>query len=212
MPQGTLSSAGFILSREPTAGGYERLGVLSKENGYLRVMRRPSSKIGSGSAPDLFDLCAVTLEARQGGAWFLREYEVLKRFSGIGGRYEALEAASMWAGLASANAPELESCAVLFDITAKLLGAIDQGASSHAALLKALYLFARSEGLPVREDWLVNLPALQRKTAEEVLHLPLDEVAASAVSNAFAEEQAALCGNMILWMCRNHNIVPPAHP
>jgi len=203
----TLSSTGYVLGRESTAGGYERLALISGENGFLRVMRRPSAKTANNPAPDLFDYCAVNLRSRQGGAWFLGEYEVLRRFSGIGARYEALEAASAWAAFASVNAPEMESCEALCEISAKLFDALDRGAPPQAALLKALYLLARSEGLPVREEWLAGLSSDQRKTAETVLRVPLSEDVSTA-SKPPCEDPAALNRGIENWMCRNHNFLP----
>ena len=205
MMTASLSATGFVLSRNLTAGGYERLGLLSAQNGFLRPLRRLSSKTENRPCPDLFDLCSVALESGRGGAWFLREYEVLRRFSGIGARYEALEAASDWARLAGANAPELESCAKVSELTFRFFDALDKGFPVQAVLLKTYYLFAGSEGLPVREEWLAGLSSVQRKTADTALRTPLGEVSESAVSFAGL---ASLNGDVVSWMCRNHHIVP----
>jgi hypothetical protein len=210
MTRDTLSASGYVLSRDLTVGGYERIGVLSADEGFLRVMRRLSAKTAVEQVPDIFDHCAINLRSRQGGAWFLSEYEVLRRYSGIGAKYDALDAASTWAALASANAPELESCAALCEISAKLFDSLDRLAPPQPALLKAIYLFAKSEGLPAREEWLVGLINKQRKTAETVLRLPLDE-AASAASNSITEDVTALNRDIVEWMCRNHDMVPPRH-
>jgi hypothetical protein len=209
MARATLSASGFVLSRSATAGGYERLGVICGEAGFLHLMRRPDASPKGGSQPDLFDHCAVQLESRQGGAWFVREYEVLRRYNGIGARYEALVAAGDWARLALANAADVESTEGLFGITAKLLDALDRGAQPQATLLKALFLFARNEGLPASEEWLRELPAVQRETAMIILVKPLAELDEKAVSGVQAADIAALADNITKWMCQNHHIVAP---
>jgi hypothetical protein len=172
-------------------------------------MRRPAASLNAEVQPDLFDLCAVELEARQGGAWFLREYELVQRFSGLGTRYEALGAAGSWARLALANASDVESTAGLYGITQKLLGALDRGASPPATLLKALFLFARDEGLPANEEWLRELTPVQRETAVIILTRPLAELDETAASGVRAADAAALAEDITKWMCQNHHIVAP---
>jgi hypothetical protein len=203
---GTLmSSAGLVVGRTLTAGGYERLDLLTDGAGLLPLMRRPGAK-KAGPQPDLFDLCEVRLEARAGGAWFLREYVLLRRFESLGPRYSALVAASEWARLVLANAPSVESTAFLYDVTLRALDAWERGIEPSAVRLKALYLFARDEGLPVREDWFAGLAETRKAVAASVINSPLDAFDSGGVDLATLD---ALATGLEKWMCGEHYIVPP---
>ena len=206
MPRATLSATGIILARGTTAGGYEKLSLLSGENGLVRIMRRQSASQKNVTLPDIFDLCSVSLEGKQGGAWFLQEYTALRRFAGLGAHYPALEAASLWARLMLANAGDVESAAGLFNITLKALDAWDKGAEPSAVRLKALYLFARDEGLPAREEWLSGLPEARRNVAELALRTPLDAIQTDADNCA---EVMALADSLTRWLCESQYIIPP---
>jgi len=205
MPRMTQSATGIVLAKELTAGGFERMRILTAET-LLVVMRRPGKSVGGGDAPDLFDLCTVELDARGGGAWFVREYSLERRHSGIGARYETLAAASAWARLLLTNAPSMDGTASLFEVSLKALDAWERGAPAQVVLLKALFLFARDEGLPVREEWLVQLLPAERDAAAAALRTPLDE---SSGTDANADIIAALPERMTEWMCNSHHIMMP---
>jgi len=206
MPRQTLSAVGIVLSRGITAGGYERLNVLSAEHGLLGVMHRQSSSTKVGPAPDLFDHCQLELDSRSGGAWFLREYTLDRRYSGLGVHYEALEAASVWAKLLLANAPSMDGTESLFALSLKALDAWERGENASAVLIKTLFVFARDEGLPVSQEWLAGLPADLRETVSNVLRKPLGGADADAVD---AAALSSVPTGMIEWMCGNHHIIHP---
>ncbi|MFA5257210.1 MAG: hypothetical protein WC360_03590 [Opitutales bacterium] len=203
MPRKTLSATGIVLVRELTAGGFERLRILTAE-ALLGVMRRPGHSAKAAVAPDLFDLCTVELDARSGGAWFMREYTLEHRYSGIGASYETLAAASQWARLILTNAPSMDGTAAPFEISLKALDAWERGAPAQVVLLKALFLFAKAEGLPVREEWLAQLPPDERRAVSAALGTPLDESA-----GADAAVLTAMPGLMTEWMCESHHILKP---
>ena len=205
MPRLAMSSSGIVAGRNPTAGGYERIELLTDGGGLLCLMRRPGSA-KSVTQPDLFDLCAVELESRAGGAWFIKEYIVTRRFGGLGARYGALVEASAWSRLVLANASSVESTAFLYAVTLKALDAWERGAPAVAVRFKALYLFAKDEGLPAKEEWLAGLSPSRRAIAAEVLRTPLDSL---DVDMANAGEAAALAESLERWMCGDYHIVPP---
>jgi hypothetical protein len=206
MARATLSASGIVMGRSNTAGGYERIELLTDGEGLLQLMRRPGSSGKNGPSPDLFDLCAVQLEARAGGAWFIKEYIVTRRFGGLGERYGALVAASAWSRLVLANAAAVESTALLYNVSLRALDAWEKGAEPSAVRMKALYLFARDEGLPAREEWFANLTASRRSLAAEILKTPLETLDADKVD---AAEVAALADSLEKWMCGENYIVPP---
>lgn len=205
MPRVSQSAVGIVMGRSPTAGGYERIELLTDGGGLLPLMRRPGAAKGV-TQPDLFDLCAVELESRSGGAWFIKEYIVTRRFGGLGERYGALVAASAWSRLVLSNAASVESTSFLYNVSLLSLDALEKGAEPSAVRLKALYLFARDEGLPAREDWFAGLSASRRTLAAEVLKIPLESFDAEKMDTA---EVAALADGIEKWMCAEHHIVPP---
>jgi hypothetical protein len=199
----TESIRAVVLDRDATAGGFERLALLTEDQGLRNIMRRQSSKMDAGEKPDLFDLCTVTCEARQGRACFLREYALERRHGNLGRRYDALESASAWARLILANAPDMDDTSPLFALTLQALEAWERGAMPKLILLKALFVFARNEGLPVREEWLRSLPEKVREQAA---------CAINAAPGCTAPDEAAcgeLAAGIVRWMCTSHHILPP---
>ena len=195
---------GLVLTRALSPGGFDRLTVLTRERGLYPVFRRVSANAKGSTSPDLFDTASLVLNERRAGAFFLSEYSLLKRRTGLGAGYALLAAASKWAAFASANAVHMESTAELFDTGVRLLDALDAGATPGPALFKAYYLFGRSEGLPVREDWFAGLSAALAERAAFLLQTPLPELAPS-----YDADGAALAESVLQWMCGNHDILPP---
>ncbi|HNX04351.1 MAG TPA: hypothetical protein PKI32_02555 [Opitutales bacterium] len=204
MAGGVLTVEGIVLTRALSAGGFDRLAVLTQERGLVHVMRRVATSSKAGTVPDLFDSASLVLTERRADAFFLSEYTLVRRRTGIGARYGLLAAASKWAGFVAANAGELETTQKLCEISTKLLDALEEGTAPGTALFKALFLFAKSEGLPVRGEWLAGLSAAGRETAERLLSTPLGEIAGDgdAEGGAFAE-------SVLRWMCGFHDILPP---
>jgi hypothetical protein len=53
------------------------------------------------------------------------------------------------------------------------LASFASGARPDLVWFKSLYLFARDEGYPVKQEWLPSLPATLRAQAEHALRTPL---------------------------------------
>jgi recombinational DNA repair protein (RecF pathway) len=202
MSRRVLAVHGVVLARRETAGGFERLDLLAPGQGLLACMRRVSQRKGQ-VLPDLFDVCACVLEARESGAWFVKEYELLRRHGGIGARYAALREAGAWARIVLANAPHMESVDALHALTLQALDAWERGGDPEAVLLKALYVFGRDEGLPVKEQWLRELPGAQREAAGQILSTP------AAEQEGAAPEAGALVASLRSWLATQHHLVDP---
>lgn len=203
----TLSVEAIVFACDLSSGGYLRLTLLTRDSGLLRAMRRVSSKEGScGNSPDLFDVCAVELDRRSGRAWFVREYVPQRRHSGLGSRYEALQTAARWSRLVTANASSMETTDGVYALTVRFLDALDRGALPEAALLKTLFLFARDEGLPAREEWFRSLPAAQAELARNVLETPLD---ALQPDDSCRGAITGLADGIERWMCTSYYIAAP---
>lgn len=204
MSAGTLSLRCIVLSRQQGAGAFERLSLLDAEEGLVSAMRRLSAK-EKGAVPDLFDLASVQLSSGKSGGYFVSEYVPERRFGGIGRCYGALASASTWAGLLLANAPSMDEAAGLFDLSLKALDAWDSCPLPNLVLLKALYSFARLEGLPAKEEWLAAMPAQERALVEGLISKPLAEHGLHERADA---EGAIHCAAITTWMC-GHHIIPP---
>ncbi len=162
------------------------LRLFSEGRGLLQVYRRIHTKRPSVSTlPDLFDKLDAVLETRnEGRTWFLKEYSVVRRFSGIGNNYRCLEYASRLASIILKNPLHHDEGSPLFEILEHALDAWDKGLHPGIVYLKTLYLHARNEGFPVREDWLKHLPLRRRDKAVAIIHLPLVRQAVTDAADA----------------------------
>src|SRR5690606_5383829 len=94
VPGPTLKTDALVLLKRPATDAFEALTVFTPENGVLRLLHRIPRKPSPGHvALDLFDEVAFWLEAASGGSWFVKEARLLTRPTGIGQRYDRLQAA-----------------------------------------------------------------------------------------------------------------------
>ncbi|MDP0494715.1 MAG: hypothetical protein Q7Q73_00780 [Verrucomicrobiota bacterium JB024] len=174
MPAEAVQLEALILGRELTGENHLRLSLLEPETGRREVFFR-QTQANKGTPPDLFDRGEFHLEAAKSGrAWFVREFRLLRRLSGIATRYAAFQAAAEWALFLRHNAVHCQDPATVYDIALKTFGALESAAQPEAALLKGFFLFSRQEGWPVREQWLRGLPATEAETAARILNTPLE--------------------------------------
>ncbi|MBC2594234.1 hypothetical protein H5P28_08155 [Ruficoccus amylovorans] len=179
MPAESVQLEALVLGREQTGENHLRFSLLDPESGRREAFYR-QTQAGKGTPPDLFDRGEFHLEAaRSGNAWFVREFRLRQRLSGISRHYANFQAAAEWALFLRHNAVHCHMPATVFDIAQKTFSALENTAQPEAALLKGFYLFARQEGWPVREEWLRNLPTTERDSAAHILNSPLEVLAAS---------------------------------
>lgn len=184
MPGLTLQTDAFVLLKQPPADSFQTFSVFSTAHGSLLVLQRvPKKSTGGAPALDLFDEVALLLESsNQGRTWFMRESRLLARHEGIGRNYDSLRFASALAGLIGRNPVPDESRASVAALLRTAFTAFAKEARPDLVYFKSLYLFARDEGYPVKQDWLAGLPAVQRAAATEALSRPLaEQTAATAV-------------------------------
>jgi hypothetical protein len=183
-----LQTSAFVLSRQPSgADAFEQLAVFSPEHGLLHCLRRlPSGRPGRDAATplDLFDEAELWLESsNQGRTWFVKEHRIVRRHAGIGRSYETLAAAAALGTLVARNPVPDESRAEVFALLGSSLAALAAGGRPDVVRLKALYLFLRDEGYPVKQQWWPQLDPEDRAAAAQVLNQPVagQAVPASAV-------------------------------
>jgi hypothetical protein len=177
VPGQTLTTEAFVIERRPPSDAFQTFGLFSAEHGNLlalqRIPKKPSSR---HVTPDLFDEISVSLESsNQGRTWFFREARIVTRRASIGRSYDALRFASALAAVIGRNPVHEESRANVGRLLRTAFDAFGSAARPDVVYLKSLYLFARDEGYPVKQEWLPSLPAADRAVAAEALGRRLEE-------------------------------------
>lgn len=164
----------MIEKRAPT-DAFQSFLLFSGEHGVLRVMNRVARRTAAQQAvPDLFDEVSALLESsNQGRTWFVREARILKRREGIGRSYDALRHASALIAVIGRNPVHEESREDVAQLLRTALDAFAAADRPDIVYLKSLYLFARDEGYPVKQEWLPSLSEADRALASEALARPL---------------------------------------
>ncbi len=198
-----LNAHGVVLDREERGESYIYFRILNSEAGLLTCMFR-RAKAPRRESPDLFDHVDLVLERRtHGGGWFVREWRLIQRFQGIGESYAVLKEASLWARLVVANAQHMAHFETVLDVTLRALAAWDSKAPPAVIHLKALYLFCRDEGLPVKEQWLASLSAPLQQAARELISQPSGDAADQE------DDAAELLTLLKRWASGQHYILVP---
>ena len=177
MPGQTLTTEAFVIERRPPSDAFQTFGLFSTEHGNLvalqRIPTKPSSK---HVTPDLFDEISVSLEtSNQGRTWFFREARIVTRRASIGRSYDSLRFASALAAVIRRNPVHEESRANVGRLLRTAFDAFGASGRPDVVYLKSLFLFARDEGYPVKQEWLPSLPAADRALAAGALGRRLDE-------------------------------------
>ena len=208
MPGPLHSTEIHVLAKATHAGDQLILTGFSPEDGLLTTLLRlpRASAPAANPAPDLFDRLALTLEHGRGspvgGPWFVREHRLLMRHSTIGRSYEALAAASRLARIITRNPGAQDTRADIDALLTRAFAAFARPAARpELVLFKSLYVFARDEGLPLKEEWLPLLPPADRDLAAAALALPADAHEAPA-----AVDLARLTQNLASYLAAEHDL------
>lgn len=163
---------GLVLRCRENGDNLLSIAFLSKTRGLHYPLLRKSKK---GTRPDLFDTARITLSrAKQGELLFASDYTALKRRAGLALSYERLKIASRFAEIVRCNVQHLPDHEIIFALSEKLFDTLETEPAPEAAYLKTLYLFAKTEGFPIREDWVFNLTPHSRETLAKILSTPLN--------------------------------------
>ena len=164
MPGQTLTTEAFVIEKRPPADAFQTFGLFSPEHGNLLALQRvPRKTSSSHSSADLFDEVSVMLESsNQGRTWFMKEVRIDRRRTAIGRSYDALRFASALVSVISRNHVHEESRENVALLLRTSLDAFGTASRPDVVYLKSLYLFARDEGYPVKQEW---APSLRGKDA-----------------------------------------------
>lgn len=175
MPGLTLQTDAIVLLKRPPGDAFQTCTVFSAEHGNLTIMQRLPKKSGGALAPlDLFDEAALMLESsNQGHTWFVKEARVLQRASGIGQSYDNLKHASLFTAMLARNQVPEESRESVMTLLRNVLLSFAETKRPDITHFKAIYLFARDEGYPIRQHWFPTLPSADRELARTLLNQPV---------------------------------------
>jgi hypothetical protein len=198
---GELAFTGLVLARELSGERFIKLTLVCPSQGLVLCLLRVSAK---ATAPDLFDVAEVTLEAPKTGGRgvrFASGYRVLRREVALGADYARLAAACRLALVVTRNPMAPDSAESVFALCVEAVGALATRPRPDAALFKTFWRLARDEGYPVREDWQAGLSAGERAAAEAVLRETLDAQATAP------EAVVALTRSLERWLVGECNFV-----
>ena len=168
--------AGTLLNRIETGENHLRLMVFSSVQGLQPALLRKARKKGSPSLPDLFDEVELALQVtKTSGIPFIKEHRVLNKRTELSSSHTRFSAASGIAKFYLENGGHLlepEKFAFLLD---SCLHALINGGEPMVVRFKMLYVFAKAEGYPVRQSWLVGLSNKELDFAQRVLFQRVSE-------------------------------------
>jgi recombinational DNA repair protein (RecF pathway) len=175
MSEPELEIQGILLNQEDTGENFSRL-ILFTSLGLRRCLLRKVRKLASVSPPDLFDDVEITLHApKNQGIPFIKEHQVLEKRMSLAFDRSRFESACFLARFYIDNGEHLIDSPGFYRILHKALGSLVDDGFPPTVLIKTLFLFAREEGLPVKEAWLSGLPAESSRQAIYLLKRPIKE-------------------------------------
>lgn len=170
-----LTDQGCLLRKADSGENHLLLVVFLKENGLRNVLARKRVKPEAGNhLPDLFECGEFSIEQKDPARpCFLKEYAPLTRFPDIARSYSRLTCACQLTRFYERNLLHLEHFPSVWELLLTALDAFSGKPDPETTLLKALYRFARSEGYPVKAQWLDSLPASLKGRVAEALQKPV---------------------------------------
>lgn len=175
MPAQSLPAEAFVLVKRPPSDSFQGLVLFSAEHGVLQAQQRIAKKNSATSpALDLFDEASLLLESsNQGRTWFVKEAVLNTRHADIGRSYETLRFACALGALIARNTVHEESRRAVATLLRSALAAFATGVRPDIVWFKSLYVFARDEGYPLKQQWFPTLPAVDRTVVAALLNQPL---------------------------------------
>jgi hypothetical protein len=173
----TLATEAILLTRKDSGEHGALLTFLSPSHGLLRAFNRSSAR-SRQPVPDLFDEASLRLEKPKTGGgdlWFVHEYLVQRRRGGLGANYHCLLYACRYGLLLAQHIFDAEEAPLWTEQLRQTLDAWEKRQRPEATYFKAIYLFARLQGIPVKEEWLASRSQQHREMARAVLRQPLPE-------------------------------------
>ena len=165
---------GVVLQITPTGDLHSRIALFTAEYGLQSVLLRKSKKTGLSAHPDLFDDLECTLKVPTSGSGlpFVREWNVVQKRFFLAQDHRIFQTAGEIARLFLANGNHLLEPEPLYQLLIKSLDSLKSGKTC-LVHIKTLFVFAQSEGLPVKQAWLPELCPESQKKARLILSTKL---------------------------------------
>ena len=200
-----LTEEGCLLRKADSGENHTLLVFFLRESGLRFVLaRRRSKPQAGGSLPDLFETGEVYLEQKDTAKpAFLREYTPASRFPGIARQYKAFTSAAILTRFYEKNLVHMEHFEAAWDLLQRALESFSGHRQPEVTLFKALSLFAKLEGYPVRAQWLQMKSRETREQLLAVLQAPVGEV---KVESLPMEETIT---DLLRYFARETDLLPP---
>ena len=188
-----LTIQGVLLHSDFTGENFSRISIFSK-NGLQRCLLRKSQRKNAMSPPGFLDEVEITLNpSNKEGIPFIKEYIIIQKRIELGAHREAFEAAGKLACFYLINGEHLLEPKSFHEILIKALTSLSNGGNPSVILFKALFLFARKEGVPVKESWLADQDIVIRKIIISILKSPVKD------SEKFSPQVSRILDSLLMW-------------
>ena len=185
---------GVVLNQEETGENFTRL-TLFCINGLRRCLLRKVRKLSAISPPDLFDETEISLQvSNKQGLPFVKEHQVLQKRMSLAFDRARFDAAGFLARFYIENGEHLLETVQFYRILQNALTSLMDHGHPPTVLVKTLFLFAREEGLPVKESWFSGLSSQSAEVAYAILRLPVKE------SISLNEQASVLLESLSHWL------------
>mgnify|MGYP001156693668 FL=1 len=177
MPSTDDSLEGIALSLEETGENHLRISVFSEAQGLQMVLFRKARKNTANDRPDLFDEVEFSLAPpRSTGLRFVNEFRLVAKRRELAKDHKRFQVAADLARLFLQNGQHLLEPKPFAALLHSSLAALCHGGNPQVVYFKALFVFARTEGLPVKESWLSDLSTGDKNQARSVLGQPVSDL------------------------------------
>ncbi len=197
----------LVLSKVLTGEAHIRYFLLTGEGIRPVLLRVAGKEPRSKPLPDLFEVVACELSPVRNPSMpsYLKYWQSLARYDGLARHWEQMQMAAFWCALLQENARHTAQTQGWLEIARKALAAWNRGAESWTVLLKAIYLLAREEGLPVQQDWLQGLPSQAQVEAARLLQEK------PPLGTEVLEPPKQLSLSLLAWLRESGDFRIPAH-
>ena len=190
-----------VLNREFRGETSVYITAFAHDLGLMRMMKKCSAKKTS-SLPDLFDDIAIAGEMQSPTSLkFARDFDIIKRRNDIATNYDSFEQACKISLSVVKNGAHIENSARLSTQLRSALDAIANGASAEIVRLKFMYLLAKNEGYPVKEDFYARLSQPQKELFSLLIKLPALEL------KDYATRTSPILESYLNWLYSNTDII-----
>lgn len=173
-----LNEQGCLLRKAESGESHFLLVFFLRERGLrMTLMRKRSRSTQLAHEPDLFDSGDLVIEQKgESKPAFLKEFTPKLRFTDIARQYTALKAASRLTRFYEKNLFHMEHFETAWELLHTALDSFSKNNQPGITYLKALYVFAKSEGYPVREEWLGNQSPDNRSHINAIMRQPVGSI------------------------------------